>query len=106
MFCDDEPAANRKGSKYTAGVTGDPARFRRWAVGWLSVSSSGRIGVMGLEPHPGDRVLILAGSLAMREGEVRAVEGEVVSVLVHILQRAVEVEVNIQDVGPPFSLGD
>ena len=61
---------------------------------------------MGIEPHPGDRVLILAGSLVMREGEVRAVEGGMVSVVVHILHREVEVEVNIQDVGPPSSLGD
>lgn len=35
-----------------------------------SVCSSGRMRVMGLEPRPGDRVLILAGSLAMRGAEV------------------------------------
>lgn len=58
---------------------------------------------MRLEPQPGDRVPILAGPLTLREGEVRAVDGNVVTVVLKVHQREVEVEVNIKDVGPPSS---
>lgn len=55
-------------------------------------------------PQPGDRVLILAGPLALREGEVRAVDGDLVTVVVEVLQRKVDVELNIKDIGPASSL--
>ena len=56
------------------------------------------------EPQPGDRVLILADPLALREGEVRAVDGDLVTVIVEVLQREVDVELDIKDIGPPSSL--
>lgn len=60
---------------------------------------------MGLGPQPGDSALILAGPFALREGKVRVVEGEMVTLVVPVFDRDVEVEVDIGDIGPPSSPG-
>lgn len=60
---------------------------------------------MALAPQPGDRALILAGPFALTEGEVQGVDGEVVTLVVRAFDRDVEVEVNVEDIGPPSSPG-
>lgn len=60
---------------------------------------------MGFGPQPGDAALILAGPMALKEGIVSVVKGEVVTLLVPVFDRDVEVEVNIGDIGPPSTPG-